>query len=829
MTRAYHNTTARYNGFFNARELMNKNEGQLRNRHQDDYSQMLPLFVYPNEKQSQELYEEMDVVIEKCSEVIERHSIYLRRKEHVRWIDDCYFLIGKARFYKLEQGLAQESFLYVYQAFKDIPERYQGLNWLIKSYIETGNWEKAEEFLELGESEYRKIPEEHRGMFNAAYADFYLKKDRDYPKAIEKLEIAIKHTKEKFHLRRYTFVLAQLYQEQRQLSAAMSLYKAVIKMNPDYTMRFNAKINRAIAYDKTGGSSEEIKKELRKMLKDEKNEEFRDQIYYALAELALKEDDEPLAIKYLKKSTKHSRGNTKQKALSYLRLANIYFEQPNYVAAQAHYDSTLQYLPMSHPEYYEADSKNSSLQELVKNLKAVSHLDSLLELSNLSEKEQLKRVEKMISEIKAEEERQRLAALRELERKQAQAESSQGGGGVFGKGKWYFYNPTTMASGRTDFKRVWGERPLEDNWRRKSKSSGMNQMEGGATAQASGVAEESNEAEEKYDPKIYLANIPSTYQEQLSAHGELIEALFNVGTIFKESFQDQPRAIEAFKRITTTYDTSERNLPSHYQLYRIYLMEDNQEKAAIEKEWVLEHHPFSEYAYLIKNPNYNKESKETKEKIEEYYEATYRLYDYGLYEDVIETCNKADSVFKKNHIQAKFDYLRLKSIGYTSDKEAFKVALEQFVKDHPEGELKEKAEKILGFMDEKVEETPKAKYEAGPAKPHMFIMSFGENTKGLNELKNKVANFNTASFREKKLDFTTTQLPEREMFLIRTFPNQLEAMRYYKALQNNSSIMIDVEKKRGQLYVISIPNFRALFQNKEEESYMKFFQENYPL
>lgn len=832
INRAYHNTTARYNGYFNARELMKERVEALRDQHKDDYSQRLPIFVYPDEKYSQSMYDDMDVVIEKCSEVIERHSMYIRRQERVKWIDDAYFLIGKARFYKQEYGQAEETFLYVYQAYKKIPERYQGLNWLIKTYIEYREWEKAEEFLDIGESDYRKIPEEFKGMFNAVYADFYLKRDKDIPKAIEKLEDAIKFTEDKFHLRRYIFVLAQLYQEQGEYGLAMQNYKRILKLNPDYTMRFNAKINRAIAYDVSGGSSEEIKKELKKMLKDEKNEEFRDQIYYALAELALKEDDEPLAVEYLKKSTRVSMGNTKQKALSFLKLADIYFERPSYVLAQAYYDSTLQFLPEDHPEYYEAEDKNNSLQDLVQNLKVIEKQDSLLKLSSLSEKEREKLVDKMIENLKAEEERKRQAKLMELERRQAEAEA-QANSGVLGglvKGKWYFYNTTNMVNGRAEFKRIWGRRPLEDNWRRKNKSGGF-ANEGGEKKPNEEVVQsagDSAKAQEKYNPETYLKEIPSTYQEQLVAHGKLAEALFNAGSIFKESFNDPKSAIDAFKRITSTYDTSKHNLPAHYQLYRIYTAQNMTEEAEKEKNWVLDNHPFSEYAYLIKNPEQAKQSKETKEKIEEYYEATYRLYDYGLYQDVIESCNKADSVFKNNHIQAKFDFLKAKSIGYTRSKEELKAALEQIVNDYPEDPIKEKAQRILNFMNDVGGEEEASPFQLDQKDKHMFIMSMPQNQNNSMQLKNRLADFNKKSFREENLEFTTTALPGKQLFMIRTFENQEKAVRYYKAINNNNPITIMASQFNAQSYIISMSNFRLLFKEKNEKAYLEFFMRQYP-
>ncbi len=210
------------------------------------------------------MYSEMDKVIEKCSEVIERHSIYERRQEYVKWIDDSYFLIGKARLYKQEFGLAEQTFLYVYQGYKKDPARYRGLNWLVKTFIETEQWDRAEEFLDLAGDNIRKYPEESVGHYHAILADFHLKRDQDYDKAIESLEQAVILTKEKDNKRRYSYVLAQLYQKKKNFLLATETYAKVLKLNPDYIMRFNARISRAIAFDVNGSDSRAIKKELNK-------------------------------------------------------------------------------------------------------------------------------------------------------------------------------------------------------------------------------------------------------------------------------------------------------------------------------------------------------------------------------------------------------------------------------------------------------------------------------------------------------------------------------------------------------------------------------------
>lgn len=829
--------TSRFNGYFNAKEIMLEQETTLKGSYKDDYTQLLLIFIFPDETKSQGLYDPMDKIIEKCSEVIERHSIDKRNVEYVKWIDDSYFLIGKARFYKHEFGLAEQTFLYVYQHYKKSPNRYQGLNWLIKTLIETEQWDRAEEFLDLAESSLKKYPEELLGEYHAIVADFNIRRDKDYEKAIEHLEKVVELTKKRDGKVRYQFILAQLYQEKNNFLLATEAYTDVLKLNPDYTMRFNARISRAIAFDVNGRDSKAIKKELNKMLKDIKNEEFKDQIYFALAELALKEDDEPMAVILLQRSINSSVANDKQKALSYLRLADLYFERPDYIAAQERYDSTLQFLTEEHPDYYPTEDKNNSLQDLVKNLKVIKLQDSLLALSNLGSGAREKKVKEIIKALKAEDERKKQAELNKLQA----AQNNQQNPGLINvvaggrKGKWYFYNPTTIALGINDFKTEWGDIQLSDNWRRKNKVTAAVVPKLDPQEQEAAKVD-SLELAERYNPNFYLEAIPKDYQEQLLAHAKVSEALFNVGTIFKESFRDYVSAINSFERITVQYDTSKFNLPAHYQLYRIYKLNEYDEKAEIEKNWVLDSHPFSEYAYLIKNPNYSKESKATKEKVEEFYVSAYKLYRYGLYADVISSCEKANRSFSENHLKAKFDLLKAQSIGQLRSKSEFKTALEKVIKDHPNTPEQARAQEMLNFLLKQMagksvaQNTHKVNYEKDDKDQHMVIVSAktGKN-RGFNVLKNKLADFNKSSFRELKLTVTESALGEKTMYLIRGFANEADATRHLKALKNHAPVSTVVNQFNGEEYLISNANFRKLFKSKDEAQYLEFFQKDYPL
>lgn len=142
-----------------------------------------------------------------------------------------------------------------------------------------------------------------------------------------------------------SFILGQVYLETKNLKSATDAFEKTIKYNPTYVMDFNSRINIAKAFDGNANSSKVIKELLNDMLEDAKNIEYRDQIYYALAEVELKENNTEQAIIDLRNSVKTSVNNNKQKAFSALKLANIYFDKRDYEEAQAYYDSTMMFIP----------------------------------------------------------------------------------------------------------------------------------------------------------------------------------------------------------------------------------------------------------------------------------------------------------------------------------------------------------------------------------------------------------------------------------------------------------------------------------------------------
>jgi tetratricopeptide (TPR) repeat protein len=284
--KSYHKTTTRYNWYFNANESYKSGVKVLETQHKDDFNELLSVYPLGTEKEAQSVAPQMDKALKKCAQAISKHSMLIKGVEHNRWIDDCYLLIGKSYFYKKEYIKAIEAFRLVSRQFEGLTTAYEAQIWLIKSFVESKDFSSADLILENVLSD-ENFPTELNKDLALIMAHYHIRL-KDYVPAISELEEAISLTKKKREKSRYLYMVAQLHYNQNNYPAATDYFSKVIRISPDYEMTFNAKINRARSFDTSSGGSEQIKGELNKMLKDAKNKEFLDVIYFGLAELSNK-------------------------------------------------------------------------------------------------------------------------------------------------------------------------------------------------------------------------------------------------------------------------------------------------------------------------------------------------------------------------------------------------------------------------------------------------------------------------------------------------------------------------------------------------------------
>ena len=405
LSRNYHNLTSHYNVYFNGYESYKRGIENANTTVRNDYNQILDLFLYEDEDVNSAISGDMKRAIDKATKVITFHSItakpkvkegnqsakdkeFYNKNEYNKWVDDSYMLMGKAYMYQGEFFLASETFKHVLVTFPDEEVRFLAMIWLSRAYMMIGEEREAERIL-MALSDKDDLPIEYLLDYYSTRSQFYLK-GQDYFPAADQLELAMEQKgiskEEKI---RYTYILGQLYEASGQNSLALEKYKRVTRYSPPYEMAFNARVSMAEVYESGESNSDDLKKLLRKMLKDSKNLEYLDQIYFALGNIAMEEGEREVAIEYYQLSVSTSVRNQYQKGYSSLTLAEIFYEDPDYKLSAAYYDSAVSFLDADYPGYAGLASLSASLGNLVYNISTYELEDSVQILAALPEEQRL--------------------------------------------------------------------------------------------------------------------------------------------------------------------------------------------------------------------------------------------------------------------------------------------------------------------------------------------------------------------------------------------------------------------------------------------------------
>jgi tetratricopeptide (TPR) repeat protein len=855
--RTYHNLTAHYNAYWNGNESFKSGVRDLESKAKDNYTLVLPVYKYGTEQDAQSIFPNMDRAIEKASKVIQKHSMYFGRKEYVKWIDDSYLLIGKSYFYKKEFSSARRTFEFVTNRFAKDDARYEAELWLARTYNQTGEFEKSESILDNLNSSLKngKAPSYLEKDFTQVYANFYVLQ-QEYESSIEYLDRAIEVNRKKQVLNRLRFVLAQVYQELGELEAAAKLYETIIKKNPTYEMSFNAKINLAKTYNAKTGNRSMIVKKLNKMLKDAKNEEYRDQIYYALAEIYLKDNQVVKGVEYLTLSVATSVQNDYQKSVSSLRLADIHFETPNYPLAQAYYDTAMQVLPQDFPNYEELKEKTEVLTGLITNLTVVQEQDSLQRMAQMPEKERNAILDELIKKIAEEEEKERLA---EIERQRTlsvlEQNSRMENRNMQQSGGWYFSNPTAVSFGFSEFQKKWGRRKLEDLWRLSNKQIVADfgeEVDGELPASDSLVADSLAVAPET-DPKkreFYLQDLPLT-EEKLAESDSLIEeALYTMGFIYLDGLKDNLKSIETFELLLERFPETDHALQVYYQLYKNYELVPDQPKSDYYRDLIVQEYPDSDYAKLIVDPNYNLVLEAQRNAAKTFYQNTYSAYMSDQFYLVINNYNEALAKFPESSLISKFEFLRALAVGKVQNLDSLAVSMQNLIDTYPDSEVEPLARDILSRLspDEEgnmvlneqpvarqtadstkvIEELIDSPYVVDPDGVHFFLLLVDGSKTNINALKIRLSDFNSKYFRTNQLKINSIIFKgETQMVTVGNFENADKVMTYYKSILQNPYIIGQIEDSDYEMMVITVDNYPVFYREKDVNAYKAFFESNY--
>ena len=847
--RVYHNLTAHYNAYYNGKVSLNEAIADIAKDHKDDYTQILDIFQLGTAEQVKSVYPKLDRAILKASKVIHKHSMYFGKKEEVKWVYYSYLMVGQARFYKHDYDIAKNVFQYIVTQYPKEEVKYDALMWIARIQAIEGQYDDAISNLDGIKNKVNqgKASKEVYKTLPMVYADVYIK-DKNYEAAIPYVKQAIDRNTKKSVRARLLFILGQLNQQQKKCKAASGYFAKVLKNNPVYEMDFNARIRMAQCY--TGGDPSEVIKQLEKMLKDSKNEEYLDQIYYALAQVELKRKHTGQAITYLKKSVETSVSNDKQKAFSAMQLANIYFDKKQYENAQAYYDSTVMFLPKDYPGYDEINQRKIILTELVTNLLIVQEQDSLQRIAAMPESRRNKYIDNMIRALKKQEEEARRAEKERQENMQFVESTPQGPRSVTGRGsnKWYFYNPASVSSGHTEFITKWGRRKLEDNWRLSNKTSMGGTDSGEMTeednVEGSGTDSARVTSTDKYSRDYYIQDLPLTLSQMQQSNEKIQDALFNLGVIYKEKLHNLDEAANAFEKLIDRYPKGVHTPEAYYYLYQIYDQQGINSEAKRYKKLLTKEYPDSDYAKILNDPNYYKKLEEEANLAQDFYKKTYQLYQNGGYSQVLKNCNIARKFYNSDYeLSAKFRMLDAMAIGQTTgDTTKLISALQIVVDSFPKSEVKPVAEGMIQRLQEgskpqtaqagegsSRENKSTTIYVYDPDQKHMFMVLADQRNVKITELSNRLSDHNRKYFALNNLKVSSLPINENMVLIIVSdFANSKAAMDYFKTIRRNTVLYGMIKRVGGNYFIISDSNYRRLYKSRDLVGYRQFFEQYYP-
>lgn len=842
--RTYHNLTAHYNAYFNGKEALKEGQTELSKVAQDNYSKVLVPVNYGTKENTTAVGPQMDRAIQKGSLVIDRHSMVFKGVEKNNWVDDAYMLIGKANFYKKDYKAAMKTFEYVIKRYKEPDIKADATIWTIKSLIQTKEFERAESMLDDLINKNKKATPSGKFKRDLAmtYAEFYIYQD-NYTQAEEYVIQTLEYRYPKSQKARLWFILAQINQKRNNLPQATRYYHKVLKMNPYYELAFNTRINLAKCYDANSGNSKEIVKSLNKMLKDPKNLEYQDQIYFALAEIAEKDGDTLAAKGFLKQCVAAGGKNKYQRGIASLKVANIYYSENDYMVAQAYYDTAVINLPADYPDLASVKRRVTVLTDLVKNTNIVDNEDSLQRIAGMTETDRLKFIDELIRKIKEEEEKKKremtqMSGANPLMNRLGNRTDAMGNTQT-ASGAWYFYNTSQVSMGFSDFERKWGKRKLEDNWRLTYKEPVLEfTSDVVETIDSLAVDSLQNITNDPKDRKTYLQRLPLTELQMERSNNRLKEALFNLGNIYYQGLNDYAKSEESLESLLKRYPTdTSYYLRSCYSLYEMYKDIGETAKANHYKDLILNRFPDSDFAHIIKDPAFAKELASRRNQASDLYKTTYGAYQRGQYTTVLDNCAKAKSITSDKSLLSKFEFLRVVAKGKSQNNDSLVAGLKRYVAKAPTGDLKTLAQRIIESAENKEPQSTTSSgntqavsrsYSKKDDAIHLFVMVADMKKINTTATKLKISDYNQKYMSLDKLSTTSIYLDDsHQLITVSNFPDKEHAMNYFTGINSSDYVFGTLQRSDFQIFVISVDNYPILYKAKDLKTYMEFFKENY--
>lgn len=882
MSRQWQALNTRYNVYYNGDEHYKETLKAMEQAYEDDYTRLL--LTHPAEARADNKLPQpsgdFKRTIEKMQKAIQLHSIkkkpakknnsqkekeFRARDEFNPFLHNAWMMLGKAQYQNGDFLGAASTFFYISKHFTWLPEIVtEARLWQARSYCAM-DWDyEAENVLHLVK-EKQLTSNSLRNLYNLVEANYLIRVDK-FAEAVPYLENAAKSAKGSQKNRLY-FLLGQVYARLGKNKEAYAAYdKAGKGASTMYRTKFNARIKRSEVY--TGSNIASEVRSLRSLTRYERNKEFLDQIYYAIGNLYMSRKDTAEAKKNYLLAVEKSTRNGIDKALAQLALGNIYFAEQDYVAAQPCYSQAVPQLPENYPDYATLKRRSDVLDELGVYAGNVELQDSLLTLSKMTPEEQRKVAERLVEELKKKEKEEAEAAAREefMANRPDAGLTDNAAAPNFQMNtdkSWYFYNTMTKNAGKTEFQRKWGARRLEDDWRRRNKTTYAVDdpeddeediaEENGEPMDSTATAEKKkleDLASDPHNPEYYLKQIPSTPAEIQTSNNIIQEGLYNMGVILKDKLEDYPAARREFNELDKRYPDNIYRLDAYYNMYLMAVRDNDTAQAEKWRQQIIADFPDSPYGKAMLDPDYFLKLREMHARQESLYEDAYQAYLDNKNREVHTLTEEMEKDYPLSQILPKFVFIDALAYLTQGDNDKFRERLTYLLDKWPETDMTPMAGSILknlregkipnagmsnargmlwdtrltaaGSDDATGSDGQPARFERDPNKPQYLVFAFPRDSVSANQVLYDVARFNFSSFVVKDFDLEPMSFGNVGLLIVKGFENMRE-LEHYRSVMARSDFKLP-ESVRP--IMISKANFELLLrEGRSFEEYFRFEDE----
>ncbi len=848
LNRKYHGTTARYNGLFNANELLKGTLKTYYSSRKEDFYSVLPVNPLPNESEVKGMLPALDTAISKCTKVIRNHSMpsaenmFYKEVEYNRWIDENWITIGKSMYYKREYDKAFQNFQFVKKFFKKDPSTYLAELWAAKILIEQEKYAEAKLSLDglsevsqaqkkrklvdyLPKAFAKKTEEKEKQVrlkrslqfdIYKANADLAIRR-KDNELAINMLNLAIKKSPNVKEKTRLSYILAQLYQQEKQLDSAAFFYGKSVRPSAPFDISFNGRLNEAIC-----GSGKGMDRKLKIMLRDAKNAPYKDQIYFALARVELNQNDKKQAKIYLTQSAFYSNNNKRQRAMSYETLGDLCYNDRDYISAQKYYDSCSRFVTEDYPNGDEVKNKAIKLADLVKAVETAAFEDSVQRIAKMSEKERNEFLRETLKKMKEDIQRKK-----ELEAQKLLAlQSQQNNDGGNNANKFVFNNPKLRETGFKEFQKQWGPRENEDDWRRSNKIVFNNNTEEDTTLVNN---ENQNEVKDSLTVDQLLADIPLSDSAFQTSRLKMQEAYYQAGVLYKEVLNETSLAGEQFESALSVKEINLTDLSSAFQLYKL----NEQGGAAFKyRNHIIVNYPNSDAAKYFEDPDFYIKQKASQQQAQVNYLALISLYENGKYQEVMEASDKIIASEPANALRAEYLLLNALAFGQINEnKQELMPRLKKIIEEKPGTPQAIRAKEMLDIIkngyskNEPVNFNKTYSFSYNPDVAQYVIVLMDEED-DVDDAKGVISDFTTRKLKLTKMKISPKlTLTEKHMVLIQEFSKIKDAEDFVNAYKAGFEDLGDYQDNK--IYIITQENLKKLIESSKFDEYKLFYDDNY--